>query len=273
MDKGWSWIWAECDGIPTNLKVFWVHFHHVLHNGSGWSLRSDHQFGLSMLQSGVLEFPLVCYCRGPKLCHLFPLPVFSRPPLAHCSCAGLGQAAVGCVQELQGALLGAPLLCLAAACQLHPHHHCCYGAGVSTCCFLFCRSSPCYSPGRAPLRGWQTLPALYPKWRPGLADAQAPRGSGHLIPRAWVTPSCLTQQHIAAIWPHNSFPAGCKRKYVAEGALMAHNRLGMSATALKLCIILCPYNQGSCPCPVILHIAFCPRVILFMVINNSLCVK
>lgn len=46
-----------------------------------------------------LEFPLVCYCWGSestkKLCRLFPLPKCSRPPLAWCSHAAWGQAAVG----------------------------------------------------------------------------------------------------------------------------------------------------------------------------------
>lgn len=101
------------------------------------------------------------------------------------------------VQKLQGTLLGSPLLCLAAACQLHPHHHSYYGAGVSACSFLFCCCSPCYSPGRAPSRGWQSSPALYSKWQPGLADAQAHSRSGHVIPRAWVAPSCVTHQHPA----------------------------------------------------------------------------
>lgn len=155
LEKGWSWIWVGCDGTHTDLKAFQVPSHYVLHNCSGLSLlpnqtgevclllqhRACHQRVLSRLQSGVLEYPLIWYCRGPestkKLCHLFPLPKCSRPPLAWCSPAAWGQAAVGravhesCKEPCWGPPPSAWQLRVSSMLITSPHL--CYGAGASTC--------------------------------------------------------------------------------------------------------------------------------------------
>lgn len=203
-------------------------FCYVLHNCSGLSLLPNQtgevcfllqhwaccQFVLSKLQSGVLKFSLFFYCWGPKstkkLCHLFLLPGCSRPPLAWCSHAPQGQAAVGravCETCEEPCWKPPPPLgsCMSALSS----------SSVLVCAMVQVPAPAGYDPpplrwspfllwgGRevmgsmaGPLQGagrlsWHSTQ----RHSQAMQMPQAPSRSGHLIPRASATPSCLTHQH------------------------------------------------------------------------------
>lgn len=125
-EEGWSWLWAGCISITTDIEVFQVSFHYVLHNCSSrikpttksvwWGLLPSTAPGMSpicfnqiteggflssgwFVTDGALRAPRSSATSSPSQC--------SRPAPAQCSPAVVpGWGRHTCGRDLQEALLG-----------------------------------------------------------------------------------------------------------------------------------------------------------------------